>query len=33
MTPNIGMIDASREAVVQILKPPDEYLLYTKTRN
>jgi starvation-inducible DNA-binding protein len=35
MTPNIGMNDAQRGAVVAILDTllADEYLLYTKTRN
>jgi starvation-inducible DNA-binding protein len=35
MTPNIGMTDGDREAVVKILNTvlSDEYVLYTKTRN
>lgn len=35
MKPNIGLLDAHREGVVQILNTllADEYLLYTKTRN
>ena len=35
MKPNLGMTDAQRDGVVQILNRllADEYLLYTKTRN
>jgi starvation-inducible DNA-binding protein len=35
MQPNIGLSDANREGVVNLLTPllADEYVLYTKTRN
>lgn len=35
MTPNIGLAQAQRDAVVQVLNRllADEYVLYTKTRN